>query len=432
MKLLQARVRHFRRLENVLIEFEDSETVFVGPNNSGKTSATDVFRAFLGSGEFSIHDFSVPRVAELDQYGRGEIDEEKLPCIELDLWCSIDPDTEFGRAGLLLPDAENYYDRVGIRIRYSVRDALALKESYQSRFSPKGGGTPTKPLSQYLSLSGAMRQHFTLSYSALAGPDDNAVEKPLGSEEGKRLLRCLVRVEFVDAQRKIDDYEQAGSTRLSKVFTGYYKRNLTQAQAADEANELIDKHNKDLTDHYANVFGDLLEVIRGLGVPAVNDRTLRVISSLVPEAVLQSNTTLTYVDALREHQLPEKYNGLGVKNLIYLAIQICEFHLAWMKTEENRPLALLLFVEEPEVHLHAQAQQTFITNAWNIIKKASTRCGEAEKTPQLVLEFCKVSQAPIGQSHDQSADPSPSPARLPRPVLLADFPGGWPDRLRRL
>jgi predicted ATP-dependent endonuclease of OLD family len=53
MKLIRACIRNFRRLENVFVEFEASETVFVGPNNSGKTSATDVFRLFLKTGDFS-------------------------------------------------------------------------------------------------------------------------------------------------------------------------------------------------------------------------------------------------------------------------------------------------------------------------------------------------------------------------------------------
>jgi len=81
MKLIQARVRGFRRLEDVLIDFEGSETVFVGPNNSGKTSATDIFRLFLKSGEFSIHDFSVSQVSMLDSF-------VKTPSV-LDAWPGI-------------------------------------------------------------------------------------------------------------------------------------------------------------------------------------------------------------------------------------------------------------------------------------------------------------------------------------------------------
>jgi predicted ATP-dependent endonuclease of OLD family len=385
MKLIQASVRSFRRLENVLVDFEKSETVFVGPNNSGKTSAADIFRLFLKSGDFTIHDFSVSQVLKFDDYGYGKIDEESLPHIELDLWFSLDPDTEFGRVSVLLPDTEQDYDNVGLRLRYMISDAEKLKADYLARFAPQAGGTPPKPLSHYLSLPGTFKQHFTVAYYALEGSCDGSISRSLTPEVGKRVLKSLVRVEFVDAQRKFDDYEQAGSTRLSKVFTGFYKRHLLQAKMADAANELIDKHNEDLTGHYTTVFADLLKVIQDFGVPSVNDRSLRVISSLVPETVLQSNTTLTYRDDMRNHDLPEKYNGLGFKNLIYLAVQICEFHLNWIHTDEDRPLSLILFVEEPEVHLHAQAQQTFIANAWHIIKKESKRCNEENKIPQIVV-----------------------------------------------
>mgnify|MGYP003949866799 CR=1 FL=1 len=69
MKLSKATIRNFRRLEDVTIDVEERETVFVGPNNSGKTSATAIFRAFLGSREFKIHDFSVARIAAFDAFG---------------------------------------------------------------------------------------------------------------------------------------------------------------------------------------------------------------------------------------------------------------------------------------------------------------------------------------------------------------------------
>ena len=78
-----------------------------------------------------------------------------------------------------------------------------------------------------------------------------------------------------------------------------------------------------------------MEVIRGLGVPSVNDRQLRIISSLSSEMALQGNTSLLYIDPTLNHELPEAYNGLGFKNLIYMAIQISHFHLQWINTEEK-------------------------------------------------------------------------------------------------
>lgn len=48
MKVSRVAIRNFRRLENVQIDIEEKESIFVGPNNSGKTSATAVFVAFWG------------------------------------------------------------------------------------------------------------------------------------------------------------------------------------------------------------------------------------------------------------------------------------------------------------------------------------------------------------------------------------------------
>lgn len=45
--------------KQVNIDCESTETVFVGPNNSGKTSATAIVRSFLGGKDFSIFDFSI-------------------------------------------------------------------------------------------------------------------------------------------------------------------------------------------------------------------------------------------------------------------------------------------------------------------------------------------------------------------------------------
>lgn len=42
-------IRNFLRLEEVSIDLQAQETVFVGPNNSGKIFATAIFRSFLAS-----------------------------------------------------------------------------------------------------------------------------------------------------------------------------------------------------------------------------------------------------------------------------------------------------------------------------------------------------------------------------------------------
>ena len=92
MKLSAIAIRNFRRLEDVSIDIEEKETIFVGPNNSGKISATAIFRCFLGGREFRIYDFSVARMADFEKFVESG-NPADLPQISLDLWFTIDPNT---------------------------------------------------------------------------------------------------------------------------------------------------------------------------------------------------------------------------------------------------------------------------------------------------------------------------------------------------
>jgi len=384
MKITRVRLSNFRRLEDVDIDFEQDNTVLVGPNNSGKTSATTAFRLFLIRPDFRIYDLSVSRLAELDAFGATENPEATdLPSIDMDIWFSIDPDIEFGRVFSLIPNVSADLTEVGVRISFCVKDAEKLWSDYLESCPQTADGSTQKTLAQFLSARGNLNRHFGLNYFALEKTEDRLESTELEPEEGKRVLRSLVRVDFVDAQRNIDDQDSGRSNRLSAAFAAFYKKNLEQAEVSDAANQIIDENNANLTQHYEEHFKGLMGVIQNLGVPSVNDRGMKIVSSLDAETALKGSTDLFYVDDELNHELPESYNGLGFKNLVYMAIQISHFHLQWMATEEKRPLCQIIFVEEPEVHLHAQVQLTFISNIWSIIRKASEDRGEIHMVPQL-------------------------------------------------
>ncbi|MDB5576041.1 MAG: ATP-dependent endonuclease [Bradyrhizobium sp.] len=439
MKLSKATIRNFRRLEDVTIDVEERETVFVGPNNSGKTSATAIFRAFLGTREFKVHDFSVARIETFDEFGavaaspqertganaatvvvdaEGAVAAEvpavaaaqpeeriaasgeapaavaetspSLPEISLDLWFTIDPESiAFGRVYMLLQTLSDE-PKVGLRLTFGVDDPERLRSDYRTAYPKPEEGPRAKTLFEFLSLEGNLSRycvvrHYSLRATTDAGGKSSVTAVRLDPEEGKRLVNNLVRAEFVDAQRNINDDEGSRANRLSTAFASYYRKNLQQISAAAEAQSVIDANNTALTEHYGLQFKSLMDLIRGLGVPSINDRELQIISALSPEVALKGSTELIYVDAGRNHRLPEPYNGLGFKNLIYMAIQARHFHSQWIATTENRPLCLLIFIEEPEVHLHAQVQQTFINNIWSVIKDSAEEAGESELVPQLVV-----------------------------------------------
>jgi putative ATP-dependent endonuclease of OLD family len=390
MKLKKIHIKNFRRLEDVQIDLDDGETVFVGPNNSGKTSATAIFRYFLKGTELRIHDFSVSRIREIDRFS-NEKDKKDLswPSIDLDLWFKIDPDIEYGRAFSLLPNTLSDIDEVGIRISFAVKqdDIGDLISAYDEAKSLKREGATRDAftLSRFLGIQGNLKRFFRLHYFVLGKTGADPVVSALEPSEAERVLSSLIKIDFVDAQRNIDDQEASRGNRLSAAFAAFYKHNLEEPEINEAASQVIDANNQSLSDHYEMTFKDLIGVISRLGVPSVNDRSLKLVSTLNPEVALKGNTELLYIDPLLNHELPEAYNGLGFKNLIYIAIRMTHYHLQWINTKINRPICHLVFIEEPEVHLHAQVQQTFITNIWNVLKENAKEAGEESLVPQLCV-----------------------------------------------
>ncbi|MFZ2725557.1 MAG: AAA family ATPase [Methylococcaceae bacterium] len=376
-------LRNFRRLENIEINLEENDTIFVGANNSGKTSATAAFRVFILNSDFKIHDFSAPLITTIDKFGYSEINQNEdefnksLPSIEFDLWFTISPEEEYGRVAHFLPSLQLTYSEVGVRICFSVNNHAELHADYLLTYPNK-----QKSLSYFLEQSDNLKKYFSLKYCIL---ENFSEPKAIDRIDGQKTLDTLLRIDYVEAQRNIDDNNSVRSNRLSSVFADFYKHNLKQRKHDEKSVAVIDESNEKLTEHYENEFKSLINIIKDLGFPALNDRGLRVISNLSSDTALSGNTAITYLENETNHELPEAYNGLGFKNLIYIAIQIAHFQIQWATTENNRPLCQLIFIEEPEVHLHAQVQQTFIRKIRDVMKRQIAELELEIHSSQLVI-----------------------------------------------
>src|SRR5689334_285465 len=94
MHLHSYRLRNFRRLRDVHIELAKDISIFVGSNNSGKTSATQAIQMFLSASKdrFSLFDFSSHIWKELKALGEAGAQEgvtASVSSISLDLWFSV-------------------------------------------------------------------------------------------------------------------------------------------------------------------------------------------------------------------------------------------------------------------------------------------------------------------------------------------------------
>src|SRR4051812_43673199 len=70
MHIQHVEIGNFRKLQAVRIDFSEATTVFVGANNSGKTSAMVALRRFLvDRADFSVNDFTLTHWSAIDAAG---------------------------------------------------------------------------------------------------------------------------------------------------------------------------------------------------------------------------------------------------------------------------------------------------------------------------------------------------------------------------
>lgn len=417
MKLQAYRLQNYRRLRDVVIELDDEISIFVGANNSGKTSAVQGLYSMLrGEGKkFELFDFSAALWAEIDAIGRtppGDEDAPKqLPSILLDLWFRVGED-DLATAMSLLPSTEWDGKCVGIRVAFEPQDAHALvrkfhelhekannaanalvarrsvaaeagAENAAAAVADPGEYKPwpeslTKYLTKELSKEYTFR-YYVLDERVFVGYQPKEVDYaplPLGKEPGgAAILKSLVRVDFLRAQRHLDDPDAGSSDRaesLSRRLSRFYHRNLEKRGDDHAALRALDTSEKELNFHLKEVFSDTLKRLAKLGYPGVNNPEIVIRAALDPTTVLGQDSKVHYVvPGAITAQLPDSYNGLGFKNLVYMVVELLDLHEQWKAEEDKRAPLHLVFIEEPEAHLHAQIQQVFIRNVLRLLEDAN-------------------------------------------------------------
>jgi predicted ATP-dependent endonuclease of OLD family len=421
MRLQAYRLQNYRRLRDVVIELDDEISIFVGANNSGKTSAVQGLYSMLRgeAKKFELFDFSAALWAEIDAIGRSAPGDEeapkRLPSILLDLWFRVGED-DLATAMSLLPSTEWDGKCVGIRVAFEPRDAHELvrkfhelhekannaaialaarrraageraveagKEDAAAVVASAGEYKPwpeslTKYLTKELSKEYTFR-YYVLDERSFVGyqaKEADYAPLPLGKEPGgAAILKSLVRVDFLRAQRHLDDPDAGSSDRaesLSRRLSRFYHRNLEKRGDDHAALRALDTSEKELNFHLEEVFSDTLKRLAKLGYPGVNNPEIVIRADLDPTAVLGQNAKVHYmVPGATTAQLPDSYNGLGFKNLVYMVVELLDLHEQWKAEEDKRAPLHLVFIEEPEAHLHAQIQQVFIRNVLRLLEDAN-------------------------------------------------------------
>lgn len=392
MFLRKLAVRNFRRLRDVEIDLASDISIFVGANNSGKTSVGHALQLFTGRGRFDIHDFSAELWADVIAFGEA-VEGAALPTLEIDIWFEIGA-ADVHRVIDLLPSLAWEGSLVGMRVVYAPLDPMATRERYSEARQRALEAVPQNEAGERdydpspRNLQDFLRdrlkdeyelRHYVLDPGQIGQADYQPMELTGRDRSGRDILAGLVQIDFLHAQRHLSD--GPGGVRaeeLSRVLSRFYARNLEQKAEDLETLRALSASEVSLNDHLKRVFDGTLQSLSKLGYPGLTNPRLIIRSALDPAQIMSSRdgARVHYAlgpepeegDETEQPTLPDRYNGLGFKNLIFMVVELLDLHQQWLAIEDHRPPVHLIFIEEPEAHLHAQLQQVFIRKVMSILK----------------------------------------------------------------
>ena len=381
MHIDKATVRNFRLLADVELVLESQTTLIVGRNNSGKTSLSEAIRRFLvdQNPKFQIEDFSNASYDgfcdALKAKNAGQQDDKVrtlIPSIELRLLFRYDPEQpDLGPLSDFVIDLNPDCSEALVVARYELRDG-AIESLFADQ--PTGELTDESRLAFFQVLRERIPTLFVASIWA-EDPNDPTNRKLMNVSA----LRSLVNTGFVNAQRGLDDDTSRDTDVLAKILEGLF--NTAKSPTADQADQAIAQALQDtvhdiqqlIEGSFKAELQKLMPTLRNFGYPGLDGSELETETTLDVERLLSCHTKVRYAG---HHGilLPESYTGLGIRNLIFILLQVVSFYRKF-RADEAAPGVQLVFIEEPEAHLHPQMQEVFIRQVSKVAQQLSAQEG---------------------------------------------------------
>ena len=356
MRIDFVEIANFRKLLSTRVGFAATKTIFVGANNSGKTSAMVALRSFLVARDrhsFTLTDFTLSHWAAIDAMGKSwetAIEPKQplpAPCWDgvlpfIDLWLDLQ-DEEVHYVQKILPTLDWEVGLLGLRLRLQPKDAIALQQEYlaaredarvislseagreevaKSALSQESAGPIITLWPQTLTdfLKRRLNRLFEIKSYVL---DPAKLQEPAnGRAQPQTLaadidpvdgdpLRGLIRIHEISAQRGFSEGDglsedgdageipgTAKTRKLTDQLRHYYKRHLDPYDKPDaqdvEALRAIEIAQKAFDKRLIEGFDAALKEMEALGYPGIANPKLNISTRLHPMEGLNHEAAVQY------------------------------------------------------------------------------------------------------------------------------------------
>ena len=427
MKISFVQIQNFRKLKNCKINFGDQNTLFVGPNNSGKTSAMEALVKMFNKSGINFNDITVSNHKAINEIGRMIIEKQSNPYeIELkwdhllpaiDIWIEV-LNNEMQYVANLIPNLDWDGGLIGVRLLLQPDKSEKMYSDYiekyskarelENKASETGKNIKIWPINFCDYMKSKMNEIFKIKLYILdALKIDN--EKDIPQEIDYEMetvfdsLQNIIKVDVIEAQRGFHDpdtnFKEIASRSLSAQLRNYYNNHLDPEKSPTEEDlnilQAMEKAKDAFDENLAEKFKDALDEVENMGYPGINNPKIIIESKIDAMEALKHESAIQYEvphdNTIKEiYHLPEQYNGLGYQNLISMIFKLITFRDEWikpsMRNKEDKiePIHLVL-IEEPEAHLHMQVQQVFIKEAYKVLTESEFLKDNTNFTTQLVI-----------------------------------------------
>ena len=378
MQLSKIRIKNYRLLIDAELEVDPKTTLIVGRNNTAKTSCFSCIGNVLEGKTVSFNDYPLFRredfYAKIALFMEKKLSYEEL-CKQIEVvsidflvdYSLDDPDDNLGALSPFIIDVDVNTTTALIRAEYRLKtDEKTLWAFLESSYYKDGAFSPSEEAHEVLVDN--FDKLFGLTVYAIN--PNNMEDKQVKSQKE---LHDLFPFHTIPAERVLGEDDTHNSS-LGSLISGFFDMSEADLdpKVAEEIKMLrtiVEKANKDVQKQSDEILSSVVNSSIGFGYPNIEELKLGVTTQLSIDDQIKNQTKLSYISGTANESLPSSHNGLGYKNLIKMEFLLAAF----ARDVEKRGVACvpLLFIEEPESHMHPQMQTAFATYLEKFLGKLS-------------------------------------------------------------